>query len=524
MLPTLLVPALLASSAFAATAEQWQNRTIYQLVTDRFAVEGDSGPSCDTSKKTYCGGTWKGIISKLDYIQGMGFDAVWISPVTKNVEGETSQGYAYHGYWPTSLYDLNSNYGSADDLKSLSSALHERGMYLMLDVVVNHMVATTNPPDFSKFAPFASQSQFHPECWISNYANQTDVEQCWLGDSGLPLADLNTEDDSIVSTMNDWVKGLVGNYSADGIRIDTVKHVRKDFWPNFASSAGVFAMGEVLSNETDYVSPYTQVLDGVLDYPMWFPLVAAFQTSFGNLSLLAQTFTTSQSSYKNAQFHSGSFLENQDQPRFQSLATDQSLVKNAMAWPFIQDGIPILYYGQEQSYAGGSDPSNREALWLSSYFTDKPLVTHVKALNGARKAAIAANGNFLSTKTQILSSTTDSMAVSKAPLLSCSPTRATAPPANEVLVDVLSCNTVTADSKGAISASNSNGEPMVFVPASALTKGGALCGSVATGSTTSTQGGKTSGARPTAGSDGAFAWAVIAALFVIASGSSLVVG
>lgn len=56
-----------------------------------------------------------------------------------------------------------------------------------------------------------------------------------------------------------------------------------------------------------------------------------------------------------------SFLENHDQPRFQSLTKDQSLVKNAMAWSFITDGVPILYYGQEQGYAGGADPNNREA-------------------------------------------------------------------------------------------------------------------------------------------------------------------
>ena len=55
-----------------------------------------------------------------------------------------------------------------------------------------------------------------------------------------------------------WIKNLVGNYSADGIRIDTVKHVRKDFWPDFTSSSGVFAIGEVLHNETSYVANYTR--------------------------------------------------------------------------------------------------------------------------------------------------------------------------------------------------------------------------------------------------------------------------
>lgn len=64
-------------------AEAWKKRSIYQVLTDRFAVAdyGNGGPSCDYKNGKYCGGTWQGIISKLDYIQGMGFDAVWISPV-----------------------------------------------------------------------------------------------------------------------------------------------------------------------------------------------------------------------------------------------------------------------------------------------------------------------------------------------------------------------------------------------------------------------------------------------------------
>ena len=128
----------------------------------------------------------------------------------------------------------------------------------MVDVVVNHLVSKDVPTTFSTFNPFNNQSDFHPECLITDYTNQTMVEQCWLGDDKLPLADVNTENDVIVSTYNDWIKTLVGNFSVDGIRIDTVKHVRKDFWPNFASSSGVYTIGEVEHNETSYVADYTR--------------------------------------------------------------------------------------------------------------------------------------------------------------------------------------------------------------------------------------------------------------------------
>lgn len=72
-------------------------------MTDRFAIQDTSDGTaysvlCDTSALQYCGGTWRGIIDHLDYIQGMGFDAIWISPPFANVEGQTPLGEAYHGY------------------------------------------------------------------------------------------------------------------------------------------------------------------------------------------------------------------------------------------------------------------------------------------------------------------------------------------------------------------------------------------------------------------------------------------
>jgi hypothetical protein len=75
-------------------AAEWKARSIYQVLTDRFATSGptDPDPDIDISNRPYCGGTWQGIIEKLDYIQGMGFDAVWISPVSKLELDDWSRG------------------------------------------------------------------------------------------------------------------------------------------------------------------------------------------------------------------------------------------------------------------------------------------------------------------------------------------------------------------------------------------------------------------------------------------------
>ncbi len=109
-----------------------------RVITDRFANENPSIP-CNHADQTYCGGTWNSIMNHLDYVQSMGFTAIWISPVNKNYDGpRTPYGDPYHGYWVTDISKLNDKFGTADDLKALSKALHDRNMLLMVDIVLNH--------------------------------------------------------------------------------------------------------------------------------------------------------------------------------------------------------------------------------------------------------------------------------------------------------------------------------------------------------------------------------------------------
>jgi len=75
------------------------------VLTDRFGRTDGSTQKCNDLGQ-YCGGTYKGILKNLDYIQGMGFDAIWVSPIPENFEG------AYHGYAFKDLYKLNPFFGT----------------------------------------------------------------------------------------------------------------------------------------------------------------------------------------------------------------------------------------------------------------------------------------------------------------------------------------------------------------------------------------------------------------------------
>ena len=233
-------------------------------MTDRFArTDGSIDAPCDPIDGPYCGGTWRGIIDQLDYIQGMGFDAIYISPVTENLEGKTAYGEAYHGYWPTNIYEINKHF---DDY--------------------------------------------------------TIAQDCWLGDDQVALPDLNTESQEVSDMINDWAVKLVADYSIDGFRVDAAKHVSDDFLRNFAAAAGIFTIGEVYEGDPNKFCPYQGLMPSMTNYPNYFPMIEAF--SAGNISALTRAvpLTKKVCADTNAL---ASFSENHDLPRFPSYTKDMSV-------------------------------------------------------------------------------------------------------------------------------------------------------------------------------------------------------
>lgn len=295
-------------------------------MTDRFArTDGSIDAECDLRKGAYCGGTWRGIMDKLDYIQGMGFDAIYISPVTKNLEENTEYGEAYHGYWPTNLFEVNDRFGTREDLLALSDELHKRGMYFMVDVVINDMAYATHGDDpatsvdFSVLTPFNDERFYHPWCNITDYDDYTNAQDCWMGDEQVALPDLNTESQEVADMINDWIVNLIQEFSIDGLRVDAAKHVSDDYLRNFANAAGVLTIGEVFEGTAHKFCPYQDLMPSMTNYPNYFPMIKAFTE--GNISALAQASQVTKKTCADTTALA-SFSENHDLPRFPSFTKD----------------------------------------------------------------------------------------------------------------------------------------------------------------------------------------------------------
>jgi alpha-amylase len=469
-----------ATSTFAATAEQWRGRSIYQIITDRYALpSGADTTKCDPGQQTWCGGTWKTITQNLDYIQGAGFTAIWISPINQNYDGpRTAYGDAYHGYWMRDVRQLNDHFGTADDLKALSTELHRRGMFLMVDVVVNDVMSTSTTPDLTQYM-FTQPDQYHPFCW-ANYSNATSAEICWLGDIHVPLPDLNTENPTVVSGFQTWISNMVQEYGIDGLRIDAAKHVNIEFWPQFSKAAGVYCIGEVFDPDVPSVAQYQgpQALDAVLQYPMYNALVQAFSIPGpANMTGLVTMIQQSQAGFPDTGVL-GNFLSNQDLPRWQNFSVDIQSLYNAMTFNFMSDGLPIVYYGQEQSFSGHNDPFNREPLWTSGY-TKTPVYNMIKTLNQFRNFLVngsAANGDWLHSKTQVLAANNIGIVLMKGHVITVL-TNIGSPPQNTsiswntpyqvttAMTNILTCQQWVVGGGGSMEAEYSlGGVPIILIP------------------------------------------------------------
>ncbi|PYH90509.1 alpha-amylase AmyA [Aspergillus ellipticus CBS 707.79] len=482
---------------FAADTGAWSSRSVYQTMTDRFArTDGSTTHPCNTTDGLYCGGTWRGMINQLDYIEGMGFDAVMISPVVKNIEGRASYGEAYHGYWPQDLYSLNPHFGTEQDLLDLSKAVHDRGMYLMMDTVINNMAYFTNGQDpstsidYSVLHPFNEAKYYHAYCPITDYNNYSLAQRCWTGDNIVALPDLKTEDLTVQTMLNDWVQEIMTNYSIDGLRLDAAKHVTPDFLPVFQKAAfNSFVTGEVFDQSIDTICSYQNDLTSVPNYPIYFALLDAFTK--GNTTTLPDNIEIMKHSCPNVTTLT-TFSENHDVARFASLESDINLAKNLLTFTILFDGIPMIYQGQEQHLSGPYDPKNREALWLTTYDTTAPLYKHISTLNAIRKHANQVDPNYLATQTYPVYRGSSEMGFRKGreghQIITVLSTQGSKSGAYDitmmngyqpgfVVMDIFTCRNYSTNDMGELRLGMDGGEPRVLFPVN-LMNGSGLCGFV----------------------------------------------
>lgn len=218
----------------------------------------------------------------------------------------------YHGYWAQNIFEINPHFGSRDDLKSLVSACHDRDVWVMADLVANHMGYPPNAglnsegtplKGFNNLVPFNDSVYYHPQHpyikWPEECKDQWKIENYWLAN----LPDLNQTHPFVHQTLLKWIQGLTDEFGFDGYRLDTTIQVPKAFWAEFRKAGGVFMIGEANNGpppcgSMGYVGEYQGYIDSVLAYPMYWTLRRIFQEKSKDFTALSAAVKSSYVIYK----------------------------------------------------------------------------------------------------------------------------------------------------------------------------------------------------------------------------------
>lgn len=375
----------------------WDEAVVYFMMTDRFFdgnKSNNTASGADTYGKNpglYHGGDFAGVTAKLDYLQDLGVNTIWITPIVENIKGVdvTDEGSkdvpynaAYHGYWASDFTKLNPTLGTTKEFETMISESHKRGMRIMVDIVVNH-------------AGYGTESTF-ADMLRDKSVSEGDIKS-WQ--SGLP--DFATENADVRAKLVEWQTSWMKDYGVDYFRVDTVKHVDSTTWaalknsttevnPSFKMIGEYFGAG--------YASNGSSLGTGQMDADLDFDFNDQ-ATSFvsGNISSV-EKFLSARNSALNNTYMTGQFLSSHDEDGFKAAlmkgkgytedqATSAALV--AATLQLTAKGIPVIYYGEEVGLSGLNNypyQTNRYDMDFSLATKDNVTYQHYKNLLRIRNA------------------------------------------------------------------------------------------------------------------------------------------
>ena len=428
----------------------WRDQIIYFLMTDRFEdgnpqnIDQGAGEFDPKQGARYSGGDLAGVQKRLNYIQGLGATAVWITPPVANQWWNGNYG-GYHGYWASDFKRVDAHVGTLKDYQKLSDALHRRGMYLVQDIVLNHMgdffsyknaapASTEKDPTQgyvlnAQSVPMKAplQKPFHqndprkPEHrkagiyhWTPDVVNYNDRYQ-ELNYQMAGLDDLNSENPVVRRALRDSYGYWIRKVGVDAFRLDTAFYVppeaiqdflyandpkhpgmrlvaqqtgRKDFL-TFGEGFGIDKAGE--TQQMKKIEAYVRdakgapVMQGMLNFPLYGSVSDAMARGRPTQELAERI-------RQNMKIHSDphrmpSFLDNHDVDRFLKGGSELAL-RQSLALMMTLPGIPTLYYGSEQGFK-----EQRAAMFAKGYGSggvdhfnqQAPLYIYTRSLATMRK-------------------------------------------------------------------------------------------------------------------------------------------
>lgn len=388
--------------------DDFQRSIMYFMMVDRFKngdVQNDA-PVIDEkllSQANYYGGDLAGVQQKINegYFEYLGINSLWISPVFQNpytayqeFPSPNRWFTGYHGYWPISLSQVDTRFGSNNTFKNLISDAHKSDMSVYLDYVANHIHAEhplwkSNPEWFSQLD--LPDGRKNLRLWDENRLTT------WF-EPYMPSFDHSKPEvaEACADSAMYWIK----EFNLDGFRHDATKHIETEFWRLLTykikkevaipQQKNIYQIGETFGSR-ELIGSYigSGLLDAQFDFGLYFDARSVFannDVSFERLNTsLYETFDAY--GYHHVM---GNITGNHDMARFISYASGDlkwnendkeagwnrkievtdtigySKLKLLHAFNMTIPGIPIIYYGDEIGMPGANDPDNRRMMYFEN--------------------------------------------------------------------------------------------------------------------------------------------------------------
>ena len=363
---------------------------IYLITPDRFASADPGNDKIDGLREASLdraaafarhGGDLRGITAHLDYIERMGFTAVWPSPVLEN----DMPAWSYHGYAITDYYRVDPRFGDLSDYRELADSARTRGLKLIMDQVVNHC---GSGHWWMEDLPFADWLNFQDSLQVTNhrrtvhqdpYAAGVDRELMTGGWFVPTMPDLNQRNPYLANYLIQNSLWWIETLGLGGVRQDTYPYPDKDFMARWSCRImREYPAFSIVGEEWSYnpalvaywqrghvnADGYASCLPSVMDFPLQAALIAALREPEGWDTGLIKLYEALANDFVYAQPQDLMiFAENHDMDRLATqVGGDVQLVKMALAVLTTMRGIPQFYYGSEVLLDNDSAPGDHGAI------------------------------------------------------------------------------------------------------------------------------------------------------------------
>lgn len=342
-----------------------QEAVVYQIFVDRFCNGDSSNDPLNTKEwggevtsKSMFGGDLRGIINNIDYLNELGIDLIYLTPIFKSSSN--------HKYNTCDYFVIDPGFGDVEDAKELVKECHKRNIKIVFDAVFNH-----SGDDFFAFEDLVKngeKSKYKDWYLVDNYPiDKEKINYYTFANDVRQMPKLNISNKEVTEYLLNVAKFWIEEVGIDGWRLDVCDEVDHEFWRAFKkvvkeANPNAIIVGEIMHEATSFLKG--DQLDSIMNYPF----KGAMIDFFAKRSISVQHFSEILAQNRVIYMESitkqlWNLFGSHDTQRFLTECNNNiNKMKLAIAFQFCYLGVPYIYYGDEIGLDGGDDPLSRKCM------------------------------------------------------------------------------------------------------------------------------------------------------------------